>query len=166
MSLVTIAASVHAKLARPEVGYEVGAQWRDDRRYAPPHVVWAVDTVAHAPPMRVGGQDLGGGESFSPFLTRTLRVQLHVWGRTYDETEQLVEDVLAALYMTISRGSLRFGGEQWVSQETHERRNRGDVAVITIEIDTPAIPTTLGRKQSVELEATGGTIPGSYVDDV
>lgn len=107
---------------------------------APPRIVWTPTTVQH---------QSGEHQTTKPrrILTRKPTIVARCWGADYDATEDIVHNLIVAIY-TAAWGSIDFQGEQWLGSDDS---NEGYVALVSFAPSVPVegkvyrsvVPTTL-----------------------
>lgn len=154
MSLATIVAAVHAKLATAGVACEVGAEYLS-RQAAPPRITWvfAKETQEHDGEYSGGISELAGDGLRRQVATRKLIVEAHVWAATTAAADSLLGDLIAAALRTLG-SSCRLGGAVWPKQTQHQQLKRGENAVQVFTISVPVFdpPIISPPSETVTLE--------------
>lgn len=127
----------------------------DARRAAPPRIVWVPQQApSYGTPQAVGGHQRA-------LYKRTVRVEAHVWGATYEQAEQLVYRLAQALRKT-ALTSYHPLGESWTTEApAAAQRDLGAYVVVLFDIDlviTDA-PLAVAQVQTVAFDPSGSA-PG------
>ncbi|NBC17446.1 MAG: hypothetical protein GVY18_09065 [Bacteroidetes bacterium] len=108
---------------------------------APPQIVWIYTEASHIDDILYNGpRTVSSGTQGQPFKARRLSVGVHIFAKSHDDAETLLEEVMAATWRTC-RSSARFDGERWPIQEQHEWAKRGGYAILKLLIDHPVDAT-------------------------
>lgn len=107
-----------------------------DRAGKPPRVVWRLVRGEHEGTPRPG-------QNPRPLFNRRLELEAHLWGETYEQTEQLLEDVARAVHSS-AVGSFAPLREEWPAEDDDGRshQHKGVYCVLTLEILVPVTAKT------------------------
>lgn len=141
-------------LAPNDLQFRRGASARDHND-GTPRIAWVVGEVRHLPPEHAGRKN-------KRVLTRQVNVAARCWGKDFEETEQLVHDLIVAVHQA-AEGSVLFVGEEWPEPETSDL---GDLGVVTFAVNVPVeeaprptvVPTTY------EMDSTGAAQGDGFLD--
>ncbi len=112
-----------------------------DRAGKPPRVVWRLVRGEHEGTPRPG-------QNPRPLFNRQLELEAHIWGETYEQTEQLLEDVGRAVHAA-AVGAFSPLREEWPAEDDDGRghQHKGFYCVLTLELLVPvtAVAQTTAR---------------------
>lgn len=106
MGLRVVFDSISAELG-PEVAF-VGPERKDDQGKFQ-RISWDPKAAEQKPPQRIGG---GPGDD-GHIMSRHWIVEVEVWGKDFDSTEDLVNRFLSILHDKVTAFSYRPGEEKW-----------------------------------------------------
>jgi hypothetical protein len=82
-----------------------------------------------------------------PLMTRVAKMQAHLWGRTYDETEAMINVLLGAIYAT-ALGSMAILSGGW-TDPSYTAHGNAYVLTFSLEIPVTEAPATTGVATSL-----------------
>lgn len=114
------------------------------------------------PAREVGRRDISSAASRTLYQ-RSVAVEVYVWGRDQEETEQLYESVIVALRRSDAMGSVRLGDEAHIA-ETPEQAgdvNRGDAIMFTVTFEIPIADQIKTTKVVADIGHVGKWVPAT-----
>jgi len=158
--LETICAELEAHIASKGVvsGTVFGFGARElDRSAKPPRIVWRLVRGEHEGTTRPG-------QNPRPLFNRRLELEAHLWGATYEQAEQLLEDVGRAVHAS-AVGSYAPLREEWPAEDEDGRvhQHKGVYCVLTLELLVPV--TTTAQTTATVIAVDFDTSASSLTDD-
>lgn len=130
MGIRAVVAEFTTVLADPGVAVDFGraALVRHER---PPRIMWVPVGGPVGVATEIGRQDFGG-VSARAVHERAIRCEIHCWGRTFDETETLLENTVVALRRT-ALASYELGAETWQTESEDGQADLQYGALVILE---------------------------------
>lgn len=131
--------------AAGEGNWYIGPQYLATKG-APQRVVWCPpQDETYGPPMRVGHEHADAGVGIKAIANRQIPFEVHLWGNDYDDCEDLLNYVCAAVYdLTCGSGDkapmLSRGG--W---KPRQEGDRGVLYVLPIVVGVPVYLPKVGH---------------------
>lgn len=132
----------------------------------PPRITWVPSDAPITPTDDLGGRFADSSNQIRQVRTRLQGFEVHCQGESIDQTEDLVDAVVAACWRTI-RGAVEFGSAVWTTQapDGADYALDGEKAILAMSVKIPILnfqPTTQGNTAVVTSQTHTGYISTSF----
>lgn len=155
-------------LADPAVRVDLGRK-ELHRNNAPPRVIFIPIGGPIEMTKEIGRQDLTVGTASRQLNQRNLSCELHCWGESIEQAEQIMHNAIATMHAAVL-GSYLPSGERWLSDEELKAGdvNLGAVVVLDVVIQIPVMagtqalvrPSSITHVGEFALQFTSYGMPG------